>query len=537
MSKTLLSFLQTKKILVAIISFLACFLIYCLRLNSVIGIFKDDAWYLLLAEALSTGNGYQLLNFPILGIPSFYPPAFPSILAFICYISPNFPENITFLKSISIISMLLLGIMIYYYFQKYRNLPNLLALLIAILTLTCPAYVFLATSTLMSECVFATFQFAIILVIERYTEKYTPSKISYLIVLGGVFAATAMLLRTIAVVIVLSVIVFLTIKRLWFSNAVFITVVIICVVPWMIYRNITFQKPSALIEQQYKIKDYRGQFWEQRAGSSKTITLSDLPARFLHNIKEISELNIGGMLLPIAFRDSKQSGEEVLGMAGSIEGNLAAKAFSWIFAIIAILGFLLTLGSRITLSEIVVFLSLVLIIAWPWWPFRFVLMLFPFLVFYVLTTFQHLCLWLKENRKISFFNDSWLLAKAFLLFLIAFNLFDHISYIQAKNQPLAKDQPQWLRIHKAHLEMFDWINKNTSIDSVITTDNPSMVFLYTRRKTLVVAERDLSTFNVKYLVKTEINPPSTTILGTNIVGKRLIYHNPDFNLMVVAVSK
>jgi hypothetical protein len=433
--------------------------------------------------------------------------------------------------------MFLLGLACFYYFQKERNLPFLLSLSIAVATVTNPALVFLATSTLMSECVFILLQLAVILVIERYTKISTSSKIPYLVVLGGILASSAFLTRTIGIVIIASVVLFLLSKRLWASVIIFVFTVALCLLPWMIYKKITFPKNTdPLIEKQYGVTNYNDEFWKSRAGSSEKITIVDLPKRFLKNINEISGLNIGGMLFPSSFRGAKESGEEVLGMTGVIDGNFVTRIFSFTFALIAFVGFLLSVRQGVTLAELIVSTSFMLIIAWPWLPFRFVLALFPFLLFYILTTFYHLHMWLIEKKNLVKFNDQWLFAKVFFAFLIIFNIYDHLGYIQSAQNPQDNEKPQWIRIHKAQMEMFDWINKNGAKDSVIVSDNPSLVFLYTGKKTLVVTERDFRAFNVKYLVKTEITPPSSTILGTSILGKKLVYNNPDFNLMVLEVK-
>jgi hypothetical protein len=42
--------------------------IYQQRLDHVIGLIVDDGWYVLLAKALATGQGYSLVNSPTPGI-------------------------------------------------------------------------------------------------------------------------------------------------------------------------------------------------------------------------------------------------------------------------------------------------------------------------------------------------------------------------------------------------------------------------------------------------------------------------------------
>src|SRR5437868_25532 len=85
--------------------------IYLLRLDKVVGLVVDDAWYVLLAKALATGQGYTLINSPTPGITPFYAPAFPALLSTFYRISPNFPNNLWLLKSVSIVAMMGVGLL------------------------------------------------------------------------------------------------------------------------------------------------------------------------------------------------------------------------------------------------------------------------------------------------------------------------------------------------------------------------------------------------------------------------------------------
>ena len=53
-----------------------------LRFNTIpVGTFFDDAHYLILAESLATGNGYNLINFPDMPPEDAFPPGWPLLLA------------------------------------------------------------------------------------------------------------------------------------------------------------------------------------------------------------------------------------------------------------------------------------------------------------------------------------------------------------------------------------------------------------------------------------------------------------------------
>src|SRR5688572_29248876 len=82
---------------------LAITAVYLLRLNSVVGLMVDDAWYVVLAKALSEGAGFRLISSAAAPIQPLYPPGFPAVLSIIFSIDPEFPRNLWLLKSVSIV--------------------------------------------------------------------------------------------------------------------------------------------------------------------------------------------------------------------------------------------------------------------------------------------------------------------------------------------------------------------------------------------------------------------------------------------------
>ncbi|MGH9847577.1 MAG: hypothetical protein ACREEM_53485 [Blastocatellia bacterium] len=79
-------------------------LIYLPRMDRVVGLFGDDAWYVLLAKSLATGQGYTLINSPSTNITPFYPPGFPFLLSLAWRIYGQFPQNLWLLKSVSVLA-------------------------------------------------------------------------------------------------------------------------------------------------------------------------------------------------------------------------------------------------------------------------------------------------------------------------------------------------------------------------------------------------------------------------------------------------
>ena len=63
-----------------------------------VGVFYDDALYVILGKSLSLGQGYRYLNLPGAPAATHYPPGYPALLAILWRISPRFPENIALFK-------------------------------------------------------------------------------------------------------------------------------------------------------------------------------------------------------------------------------------------------------------------------------------------------------------------------------------------------------------------------------------------------------------------------------------------------------
>ncbi|HYE73746.1 MAG TPA: hypothetical protein VEF04_10455, partial [Blastocatellia bacterium] len=109
-----------------------CLAVYLLRYDRVIGLMADDAWYILLAQAIASGHGFTLINSPSPGIIPFYPPGLPFLLSLVFRVAPRFPENVWLLKCITVVAVFGLGVACYRYFSFYRGLSRALSLAIAL---------------------------------------------------------------------------------------------------------------------------------------------------------------------------------------------------------------------------------------------------------------------------------------------------------------------------------------------------------------------------------------------------------------------
>jgi hypothetical protein len=458
---------------------LATLAIYLLRVNDVAGLMLDDAWYTLLGKSLADGTGYRIISSAKEAILPLYPPGLPALLSLVFRASPDFPHNVPLLKSVSIAAMMGVGLLTYGYLRRHRQQSREIAGCIAVATVLVPAFVFLATSTLMSECVFTLAQLAAVVVIHRSVESPDARRRLLLTVAAAVVAAAAVLIRSAAAGLVLAMALWLLKERRWKGAALFAGVVVLSLLPWMTYARLN--APTA--EQRAAhggpiVWDYVDQLTMRWAGApgGGRITMADIPARIVTNLTDVFARDMGGIFVPAVLRGPSESGEEVVSLWGSTgltSGGMGAAgatmAISLLLSGIVLTGFFVTAWRRMTVAEFIVPISVAIILLWPFWSFRFMLPLIPFLFFYLVTGLQVL-------------TRSAPVARIALLCIIGLNLYDHAGYIlQARQSEPVRSG--WMGSARDIDEALVWIRDNLEPGTIATT-NPALLYLHTGRKSI-----------------------------------------------------
>jgi hypothetical protein len=518
--------------LVVALALLPVALIYVWRWNSVVGQVGDDAWYVLLAQSLATGQGYQLLNAPLPGILPNYPPVFPLLLALMLRVVPQAAAHLWLLKFVSIAAMAGIGVATYRYSAQVYKLPLHLALASAMAVTLMPSFVFLATSTVMSECVFTLGQLLTVVVIEKAARMEATRHKAW--VVGAALAAGTFLTRSMAITLIAAVVIYLLKERRVKAASLFAISTLLLIAPWMIYARL--HAPTATqkkLHGGYIIHDYNEQFWMKRGGDAQSgqITLRELPERVQSNLYSITARDLGGMLLPSALRSASESGEEVFalgenaGLGGSNMGQTTETAvISLSLALLALLGFVVVARQRVTVAEILVLCSLALTLIWPWWTFRFVLPLAPFLLHYVLIGCATLAQWAQRLTNRATAQDIWALPRIVLFCVLALYSYDHWGYLKHATQ--SPEAMPWLsEFHEARAT-FAWIRRHLPLDAVVAATNPAQLFLFTERKAVTAEDpnenwEQWQRIGVRYLVV--LRPHSMTALDDDRARYPLLY--------------
>ncbi len=480
--------------------------IYLLRLDRVVGLVVDDAWYVMLAKSLATGQGYTLINSPTSGITPFYAPAFPALLSIFYRISPNFPGNIWLLKSVSIAAMLGAGALTFYYFNRQREQHAYVALALALATTIYPATVFLATSTVMSEPVFTLVQLATIVAVERAVKSGRLNSAWLYALIGGLLASFAYLTRPAGIGLLIGAVIYLLKEKLFKQAIIFAAVVALIAGSWMVYSRTHAPTLEQRAEQGANIvQPYTTQFWQRIAGQplSGTITLEDVPGRIANNLSEIGNYDFGGLVLYSLYRPL-EPGE-------AMRVPREARMISLFFALLALAGFISVARERLTLVELVTPLSIGVTLLWGWEQFRLLLPLVPFLFFYVLMGVRLISRLYQKLYAEPRPRGELILSLIVSWFFVLTSLQGNYKYLERKNDPLPQNGLRWVAAYEENVALLKYIAETVPQNQIIATQNPPLVHLYTGHKT--VASDDpagswivWNKLGVKYLAKTSPLP-------------------------------
>jgi len=482
--------------------FLVCVAIYVLRLDDVAGMMVDDAWYLVLAKALASGDGYRLISSATTPIVPSVPPLFPLLLAPV-FVFSDFPNNLVMLKLLSCLAMAGVGVAYWLDLTRNRGVSTDDALWLTGAAVLTPAVVFLATSTVMAECVFMLAQMCGVLAVERAVRHDDTRGAA---VVAGVLAAAVLLIRTAGVALVVASAIYFIIRRRRSQAAVFIATVAVCLTPWIIYSRLntpTFE--DRFVHGGTIAYSYTQLISQARPGGMGIeLPVGAMAARAGNNVIDMVTRDIGATIVPALYRGAAESGEEVVSVGrpgrGSMGGATGTMIVSTVIALLVVIG-TVKAGAWLTLPVLLIGSSMAMISLVGAQTFRYVVPLTPFLLW---------LLW----RGVSAASP----ARIAVLVVLGFHLVDHVGYLQAKRSGL----PPWIIDARRSDDVLAWIASNVSGSDAIASTNPALVYLRTGRKGVASAFPDQSwdawkAAGVRYVAALRRTEPPPRALGGRMV--------------------
>ena len=179
--------------------------------RALVGVFYDDGLYTVLARSLAEGHGYRMLHLP--GAPSgiHYPPGYPFLLSLLWRLHPDFPANVGLFRAANALLLgLAAGLLTAYLGERLGVQRRLVALLV---TAACTAVPMLAVATVL----FSEPLFLVCLVLACWAADAAhgagPSRALALGLTAGLLAGAAALTRSIGIAALLGVVVALALAR------------------------------------------------------------------------------------------------------------------------------------------------------------------------------------------------------------------------------------------------------------------------------------------------------------------------------------
>lgn len=409
-----------------------------------LGTSYDDAHYIILAESLSSGQGYQLINFPRPQIERAFPPGWPMLLAPFTFL---FPGNYTVLKMLSLGLWLVSILLIYKLFSKRVGSPYLEI----IIGLTALNPLLVGTSvTVMAESAYLFFSLLALNVFDVWKDKAGDKK-DWLVVLAAVLALYTQLIRTIGIALVIAVVAYFLLTRRWreagIATSVFVAGALLQM--WLNLRN-GGSVVSAGYESQVfggSIFEKIGQMWSNALGYSNEI--------------------LAGSLIPLfSFRVS------------SFFGNYGLDILPALVNIVILL--LIVLGAFVALKnfqmmDIYVVIYVLGILAF-WNPkvgsvkARFLIPIIPFLYLYLVQGMA----WVMEKAARSRIKYGRRVEAVFVVFIALVLL---IRNVQDWQNPVMNQMTD-ISIGTS------WVAENAPPDSIVMVNEPVPAYVHVQRKTI-----------------------------------------------------
>jgi hypothetical protein len=186
-------------------------------------------------------------------------------------------------------------------------------------------------------------------------------------------------------------------------------------------------------------------------------------------------------------------------------------AISLVLSAIVLVGFIASVRRGITVTEFLVPMSVAIVLVWPFWSFRFVLPLTPYLYLYLITGIQAL-------------TRSMRAARIVVLCLIGLALYDHAFYIWHVRSGSEGHRMEWVDRAGDVDRALEWIRDHLPAEGTVASTNPALLYLRTGRKSFTYDDptRDVSLWKARgfqYMVC--LRP--LDLPGVPGVGYRVLY--------------
>ena len=412
-----------------------------------VGVFQDDAIYVVLAKALASGEGFRMINMPGAPHATHFPPGYPFLLAAMWKLFPSFPDNIVVFKFVN--ALFLAGTAIgTYRFSRSRLNVGPLGAFVAATAGTISVVVLMITGVVLSEPLYMLLVIPTLFAAERAAEDGSARTAAAAGALIGVLA----LVRTVGVFLLPAALLVLLLRRRWRSAAILGAAAMAFIAPWQLWIS-AFQHETP--------GPFVGKYGAYGPWLSEGYRAGGLPFAKAVLAKNADELFgfLGYITLPVSPVWPR------IASLGTVMALLAVGAFSaWRRIPVTIL-FLLAYGA--------------VILAWPFEPTRFVLVWWPILAALFVSGVGRVWQWRPARTGLQGLRFATL--AAVLVVTIGYATYDARGMRQKWWANIQSDAATRAK------PIAEWVARSTRPEDVVISDHDLIVYLYAGRRAVPTA--------------------------------------------------
>jgi hypothetical protein len=412
-----------------------------------VGVFQDDAIYVVLAKALANGDGFRMINLPGAPHATHFPPGYPLLLAALWKLAPDFPDNIVVFKFVNALFLAATAVGTYKLSRSRFGLGAFGASM-ASLVGTLSIVVLVITGVVLSEPFYMALVIPTLFVTERAAEDDTPRTAAA----AGALIGLLTLVRTLGVFLLPAALVVLALRRRWRAALVLALVAMIFIAPWQLWVSAYQAETAAPLVGKY------GAYGQWLADGYRA----------------------GGW--PFAGAVLAKNADALFGFLGYITLPVAPAWPRWISlsTVLATLG----LGAWAVRRRVPVTLVFLLgygavVLVWPFEPTRFALVWWPVLAALFAAGVRVVWRWRPSSLPVH--GLRFALGAAMLLVVGGYGAYN-LRGVRQK---------WWVNIQSdagtRAKPIAEWVARSTTPNDVLITDHDLIVYLYTGRRAVPTA--------------------------------------------------
>jgi hypothetical protein len=409
-----------------------------------VGVVADDSFYVILARALASGEGYRYLNVPGHPAGTHFPPGYPALLALLSFVLPAFPASVVAFKLLNAVFLAVASVCVARLLRSRAGLGAAWSIGVGAVTAVSVPLLILGNLVL-SELCFLAIALVLLLALERLAAEPAPAW--RVLAIGAAIGACA-LVRTHGVVLIPAAVIVLGARRRWRDAALLAAAAFLCLLPWQLWvarHGGTLPSPLLGMYDSYAAWWLRG---------LRTIGPSMVPATVVKTTTETSTM------LAVLFSPMRGSAAHAVTLVAL--GVLAAAAC-------------VAVWRRVPVTLLFLAGYLAIVIVWPFQTARFVWTVWPLVLALVAVGG-----WTALGRPAWRTPLRVALAAAFVWVAVGY----------AAYEMRAIRGHWWSSIPRANTPRIAtavrWVAANTAPDELVATDYEGAVYLYTGRQALPI---------------------------------------------------